>query len=55
MNEDYLSDFLVYLELDLNYSSNTIKTYETAIEKFIKYIGNKNILKVDYVLIEKYL
>ena len=35
MNEDYLSDFLVYLELDLNYSDNTVKTYENSIEKLI--------------------
>lgn len=37
MNEDYLSDFLLYLELDLNYSDNTIKSYDNDIEKLIKF------------------
>ena len=46
MNQDYLSDFLVYLEIDLNYSDNTVKTYENNIEKLIKYIGNRDILKL---------
>lgn len=55
MNEDYLSDFLVYLELDLNYSDNTIKTYENNIEKLIKYIGNKDILKLNVNIIEKFI
>ena len=47
MNEDYLSDFLVYLELDLNYSDNTVKTYENSIEKLIKFIEKKDILKLN--------
>jgi len=55
MNEDYLSDFLVYLELDLNYSDNTIKTYENNIEKLINYIGNKDILKLNIDTIEKFI
>jgi len=55
MNEDYLSDFLVYLELDLNYSDNTVKTYENSIEKLIKFIGNKDILKLKVEDIEKFI
>lgn len=41
MNEDYLSDFLLYLELDLNYSDNTIKSYDNDIEKLIKFYPQK--------------
>ena len=55
MNEDYLSDFLVYLELDLNYSDNTIKTYENSIEKLISFIKNKDILKLNVNDLEKFL
>jgi len=55
MNEDYLSDFLVYLELDLNYSNNTIKTYENNIEKLIQFVGNKNILKLRVNDLDKFL
>lgn len=55
MNEDYLSDFLVYLELDLNYSSNTIKTYENSIEKFILFLKKRDILKVNYTDLEEFL
>ena len=36
MNEIYINDFLLYLELDLNYSKNTINTYENSL---IHYIG----------------
>lgn len=55
MNEDYLSDFLVYLELDLNYSDNTVKTYENGIEKLITFIGNKDLLKVNVNDLENFL
>lgn len=55
MNNDYLSDFLVYLELDLNYSDNTVKTYENSIEKLIVFIGNKDILKLSVKNLEKFL
>lgn len=55
MNEDYLSNFLVYLELDLNYSDNTIKTYENSIEKLIAYIGNKDIFNINISDLENFL
>lgn len=55
MNEDYLSDFLVYLELDLNYSDNTVKTYENSIEKLITFIKNKDLLKLNVNDLEKFL
>lgn len=55
MNEDYLTSFLVYLELDLNYSNNTILTYENNIEKLIKFVGNKDILKLNVNVLEKFI
>ncbi len=54
MNEDYLSQFLVYLELDLNYSENTIKSYENNIEKLITYLKDYNLLKCDSQKIEHF-
>lgn len=55
MNEDYLSDFLVYLELDLNYSDNTVKTYENNIEKLITYAGSKDLMKLNVKDLEKFI
>ncbi len=55
MNEDYLSKFLVYLELDLNYSNNTIKTYENALERYVTFLNNKNILESSTDTIEKFI
>ena len=55
MNDDYLSDFLLYLELDLNYSNNTIKSYDNDIEKLIKFYPQKDILKLSVKDIEKYI
>lgn len=55
MNEDYISEFLLYLELDLNYSDNTIKSYEKDLEKLIKFYEKKDILKLGVKDIEKYI
>lgn len=55
MNNNYLSQFEEYLESDLNYSDNTIKSYDNDLEKFIKYFQNKDILKVGVKDIEKYI
>ena len=47
MNDDLISEFLSYLELDLNYSNNTINSYDNDLKKFENYFKNKNILKLD--------
>lgn len=55
MNDVYVSDFLAYLEIELNYSDNTILSYANDLDKFIKYFKNENILKLDSKKLDKYI
>lgn len=55
MNNNYISQFEEYLESDLNYSDNTIKSYDNDLAKFIKYFEKKDILKLGVKDIEKYI
>ena len=55
MNYDYIADFLSYLELDLNYSDNTIASYGNDLDKLAKFYENKDILKLNINQIEKYI
>lgn len=54
MNYTYISDFLSYLEIELNYSDNTIKSYENDLNKFETYI-NKDLLKVNGKDVDRYI
>lgn len=54
MNDIYISDFLLYLEVDLNYSKNTINTYENSLNQLVKII-NKDLLKLSSNDIEKFI
>lgn len=54
MNDVYINDFLLYLEMDLNYSKNTINTYENSLNQLNKYI-NKDLLKLTSDDIEKFI
>lgn len=54
MNDEYINDFLLYLEMDLNYSKNTIDTYLNALNH-LNNETNKNILKLNNVDIEKFI
>lgn len=55
MNNDYIAEFLSYLELDLNYSNNTIKSYDNDLSKISNYYNKKDLLKLTIQDIEKYL
>ncbi|MCX4248273.1 MAG: site-specific tyrosine recombinase XerD [Bacilli bacterium] len=55
MNENYISEFSLYLELDLNYSDNTIKSYESDLEKLKKFYQSKDLLSLSVKEIEKYI
>lgn len=55
MNNTYISEFLSYLELDLNYSDNTINSYGNDLDKFCLYFENKDIKKLNNKDIEKYI
>ena len=54
MNDIYINDFLLYLELDLNYSKNTIFTYENSLNHLSEYY-KKDILYLNNNEIEKFL
>lgn len=54
MNDIYINDFLLYLEMDLNYSKNTINTYENSLNHLNKYI-KKDLLKLTNEDIEKFI
>ena len=54
MNDIYINDFLLYLELDLNYSKNTINTYLNSLNH-LKDGTNKDLLKLTSNDIEKFI
>ena len=55
MNDIYISEFLSYLEIDLNYSNNTTKSYNNNLTKFNEYYKNKDLLKLTVKDIENYI
>lgn len=55
MNNIYISDFLSYLEVEANYSKNTINSYENDLNKFEEYYKIKDLLKITSKDIEKYI
>ena len=54
MNDEYINDFLLYLEMDLNYSKNTINTYLNSLNQLNLYI-KKDLLKLTSNDIEKFI
>ncbi len=54
MNDIYINDFLLYLELDLNYSKNTINTYLNSLNH-LKDSTNMDLLKLTSNDIEKFI
>lgn len=55
MNEDYVRDFENYLNIDLNYSKNTVSSYINDLDKFIEYFGHTDIIELNTTSIEKYI
>ncbi len=55
MNDEYISEFLSYLELDLNYSNNTILSYDNDLKRLNVYFKNKNFLKLTVNDLVKYI
>lgn len=55
MNNQYISEYLTYLELELNYSTNTINSYDNDLTKFANYYEKKDLLKLNVKDIEKYI
>ncbi len=55
LNENYIAEFLSYLELDLNYSNNTIVSYESDLAKLVSYYPKKDLLHLSIKEIENYI
>jgi integrase/recombinase XerD len=55
MNDEYISEFLSYLELDLNYSNNTILSYDNDLKRLNVYFKNKDFLKLTVNDLVKYI
>jgi len=55
MNNNYISNYLSYLELSLNYSNNTIVSYDSDLSKLCSYFDNKDLLKLSINDLEKYI
>ena len=55
MNYLYISDFLSYLELELNYSDNTVNSYGNDLNKVDSYFNGKDMLKLTTNEINKYI
>lgn len=55
--EKNITEFLVYLKTELNYSENTIDSYEVEIIKFKNYLNDNNInyLTIDKNIVRSYL
>lgn len=55
MNYDYIAQFLLYLELDLNYSDNTINSYSNDLNKIALFFDKKSLLNLGVKDLERYL
>ena len=55
MNDEHISEFLSYLELDLNYSNNTINSYDSDLKRVSSYFKNKDLLKLNVNDLVKYI
>ena len=55
VNYLYISDFLSYLELELNYSDNTVNSYGNDLNKVESYFNGKDMLKLTTSDINKYI
>ena len=55
VNYLYISDFLSYLELELNYSDNTVNSYSNDLNKVDSYFNGKDMFKLTTNDINKYI
>lgn len=53
--DKYLEKFMRYLEIEKNYSLHTLLNYRLDLEDFMKFCGETNLEKVDYLFLRKYL
>ncbi len=54
-SKKYLQSFLLYLEVEKNYSKHTLKAYNSDILSFLVWLDTKNTQEVTYSVIQEYL
>ena len=55
MNNKYIADYLSYLEIDMNYSNNTITSYDFDLTRMCEYFDKKDITKLSSKDLESYI
>lgn len=55
MNNNYLNDYLTYLEFQKKYSNETINSFKYDLKKFISFLGSKSLINVETEDISNYL
>lgn len=55
LSKKYLQDFKLYIEVEKNFSSETIRAYHSDVLSFLVWLNDKNIKEVNYNLISEYL
>lgn len=55
MNDEYVSEYLLYLEFQKKYSNETIKSFRYDLFKFLNFLNGKNVLSVQDEDISNYL
>lgn len=52
---NYISEFIEYLDIEKNYSSETTKNYKDDLDKFYMYLKERNITETNYQTIKAYI
>ena len=55
LSKKYLQDFKLYIEVEKNFSKETIRAYHSDVLSFLVWLNDKNIKDVNYNLIREYL
>ena len=55
LTKSYLKSFVVYLEVEKNFSKHTVTAYSSDILSFLVWLNDKNIIEVTYSTIREYL
>ena len=55
LSKKYLQDFKLYIEVEKNFSKETIRAYHSDVLSFLIWLNDKNIKDVNYNLIREYL
>jgi len=51
----FIEKFLVYLEIEKNYSKHTLVNYKLDLEEFFAFLGEMPLEKIDYLTMRRYL